>query len=157
MDKNILTYKGYLTKIEYSSEDGVLFGKIEGINDLILFDSENASEIEAKFQEAVDDYLAYCQEKGKEPDKNFKGQFNVRVSRELHRELYLFGVRNNQSLNSVVEEALNEFVSLNKRAEYAKDNFLYPNIFQQNLEAWTNILPNISGTISKEDCKGGIS
>ena len=57
--RNILEYKGYLTKIEYSAEDNVIFGKVEGIKDLILFESENTSGIEGKFHEAVDEYLDF--------------------------------------------------------------------------------------------------
>ncbi len=38
---NILEYKGYHTKIEYDKDLGVLFGRIEGINDLVTFESED--------------------------------------------------------------------------------------------------------------------
>lgn len=31
---NILNYKGYYTKIHYSAEDEVLYGKVEGIKTL---------------------------------------------------------------------------------------------------------------------------
>ena len=44
--KNILQYKGYFTKIEYSVEDRLLYGKIEGIKDLVNFESESVEEIE---------------------------------------------------------------------------------------------------------------
>ena len=53
--KNILQYKGYFTKIEYSVEDRLLYGKIEGIKDLVNFESENVEEIEQEFKNAVDD------------------------------------------------------------------------------------------------------
>ena len=44
MDK--LTYKGYYTEIHYSEEDQVLFGKIEGIADMVNFESDSAKTIE---------------------------------------------------------------------------------------------------------------
>ena len=50
-----------------------LHGKIEGINDLVDFDSENAREIENEFHAAVDDYLEFCAELGKTPEKEDKG------------------------------------------------------------------------------------
>ena len=56
--ENTLQYKGYYTNIAYSAEDMVLHGKIEGIDDLVTFESEQASEIGKEFHEAVDDYLA---------------------------------------------------------------------------------------------------
>lgn len=54
---NILTYKGYITKVLYSSEDEVFFGKIENIKDLVNFESNSAIDIEAEFRKAVDDYI----------------------------------------------------------------------------------------------------
>lgn len=54
---NILTYKGYITKVLYSREDKVFFGKIENIKDLVNFESNSAIDIEAEFRKAVDDYI----------------------------------------------------------------------------------------------------
>ena len=46
---NILEYKGYYTKVLYSAEDQVLYGKIEGIKDLVNFECENLGEVEQEF------------------------------------------------------------------------------------------------------------
>ena len=59
--KDILEYKGYHTRIEYDSQSKVLHGKIEGINDLVTFESESVAKIEDEFHKAVDDYLAFCE------------------------------------------------------------------------------------------------
>lgn len=69
MVSNILYYKGYYGKIEYSAEDKVIYGKIMGIHSLISFESESATDIETGFHNAVDDYLSYCEEEGIEPEK----------------------------------------------------------------------------------------
>lgn len=69
--KNILEYRGYFTKIEYSAEDQVLYGKIEGINDLVNLESNKLEDIVAEFHSAVDDYLEMCRCFGKEPDKEY--------------------------------------------------------------------------------------
>lgn len=61
----VLEYKGYHTYIHYSAVDKVLYGKIEGIKDLVDFESESAVEIENEFHKAVDDYIAFCKEVGK--------------------------------------------------------------------------------------------
>ena len=45
MLKNILEYKGYHTKIEFDSEELVLRGKIEGINDLVNFECKDIKEL----------------------------------------------------------------------------------------------------------------
>lgn len=69
MTNNVLDYKGYRSKIEYCTKDKIFYGKIEGINDLVNFESESISKIEKEFHSAVDDYLELCKEVGKEPDK----------------------------------------------------------------------------------------
>ena len=56
--------------------------------DLVLYRIECADiqNVEKEFHEAVDDYLEFCKEVGKEPDKEYKGSFNVRISLELHKK-----------------------------------------------------------------------
>ncbi|MCI8652389.1 MAG: type II toxin-antitoxin system HicB family antitoxin [Angelakisella sp.] len=106
MKQNCLKYKGYLTVIEFSAEDKLLFGKIEGIGDLVNFFGENASEIEQAFHQAVDDYLDFCREVGKEPEKPYRGSFNIRISPNLHRTAAIKARESGVSLNRFVETAL---------------------------------------------------
>lgn len=106
---NILEYKGYCTRIEYSAEDQVLHGKIEGIADVVDFDAVSADEIEEEFHTAVDNYLAFCESVGKQPDKEFKGSFNVRIDPALHRALFMTAVKEDRTLNQVVQEACKEY------------------------------------------------
>lgn len=63
---NVLQYKGYTTRVEYCVEDEVLYGKIEGISDLVNFYADTPREVEKNFHEAVDDYIDFCRETGKE-------------------------------------------------------------------------------------------
>lgn len=60
-----IEYHGYHTYVRYSAADKVLYGKIEGIKDLVDFESESAVEVENEFHKAVDDYIAFCREVGK--------------------------------------------------------------------------------------------
>ena len=109
--KNILQYKGYFAKVEYSVEDRLLYGKIEGIKDLVNFESDSVENIEQEFKKAVDDYLDLCKELGQEPDKTYSGTFNVRISPALHRSLAMQAIESGESLNSTVEKAINSFLS----------------------------------------------
>ena len=108
--ENILEYKGYHTKIEFDTGSLTLRGKIEGINDLVNFESKNPEKIEEEFHNAVDDYLEFCKEVGKEPEKEYKGTFNVRIAPELHKKLVIFAMKNGESLNSAVEKAIRKCV-----------------------------------------------
>ena len=116
-DRNILEYKGYHTRVECSLEDGVLFGKIEGIRDLVTFECDSIPEAEAEFHKAVDDYLEFCAEVGKEPEKEYKGQFNVRIAPELHRRLAIEAFKADVSMNTYVEEAIKEKVEGKNKTE----------------------------------------
>lgn len=108
--KSILEYKGYHTTIEFDTETFVLRGKIEGINDFINFESDNPKMIEQEFHAAVDDYLEFCQEIGKEPDKEYKGTFNIRIHPDLHKRVALLALKNGESLNSTVEKAIQAYI-----------------------------------------------
>ena len=105
---NTIEYKGYHTNVEYSADDNILFGKIEGINDLVTFECESVSEVEAAFQEAVDDYLAFCEDVGKEPDKEYKGIFNVRITPQMHRKAALEASKQGITLNAFISYAIRD-------------------------------------------------
>ncbi|OAI14209.1 hypothetical protein A1507_15510 [Methylomonas koyamae] len=107
----ILKYKGYEGTCEISLEDEICFGKILFINDLIMYQADSPREIKAAFQEAVDDYIASCAELGIEAKKPLKGQFNVRISPELHKQAVLRASQDDTSLNDVVIAALKTYLS----------------------------------------------
>ena len=106
---NVLEYKGYHAKVEYDSDASVLHGKIEGINDYVDFICTKIEDVEKEFHSAVDNYLEFCKEVGKEPEKEYKGSFNVRISPELHKDLAIVALKNNDTLNATVEKAIREY------------------------------------------------
>ncbi len=108
---NILKYKNYYTKIEFVADSKTLFGKIEGIQDLVTFESDDIKCIEEEFHKAVDEYLEFCEEVGKIPDRTYNGSFNVRIDSSLHREISLYALRNGISLNQAVEQSIRNFLS----------------------------------------------
>ncbi|NGM85987.1 type II toxin-antitoxin system HicB family antitoxin [Parapusillimonas sp. SGNA-6] len=105
---NLLEYKGYLGSVEFSAEDKCLFGKLEFITDLILFEGQSVEEMRAAFEEAVDAYIELCKSEKKEPDQPFKGSFNVRVGESLHRRSAIDAKRTGVTLNEYVKQALEE-------------------------------------------------
>ncbi len=103
---SMLEYKGYLGSIEYSDEDGVFHGRLELIRDLVTYEATDAKGLKQAFQEAVDDYLALCEQQDRRPDVPLKGSFNVRPARDLHRRSMIFARRNGLNLDTVVSEAV---------------------------------------------------
>lgn len=70
--KNTLKYKGFIGSVDFSAEDMVFHGKLEGNTDLVTFEAETVADLKASFEEAVDDYFEFCREVGKEPMRPFK-------------------------------------------------------------------------------------
>ena len=103
---NTMEYKGYTGSVEYSAEDRLLYGRLVGIRDRVLFDGEDVKSLEKNFRGAVDEYLAFCKEEGRTPDKPFKGSLNIRIPSELHRTLAIRAEQQHKSLNSVIAEQL---------------------------------------------------
>ena len=96
---NVLAYKGYFAPVEFDAEQHVLTGMVTGIRDAIVFEGSTAEEVERCFHDAV-------AEKGKEPERAFKGSFNVRTGSELHKQAALAAAKKGESLNKFVTEAI---------------------------------------------------
>jgi predicted HicB family RNase H-like nuclease len=97
--------------VEFSDEDSIFHGRIIGINDHITYDGYNVDELRKNFHDAVDEYLNICARMGKEPDKAYKGTFNVRITPALHKELAAYSTSHGKTLNSTVEEAIRSYIA----------------------------------------------
>jgi predicted HicB family RNase H-like nuclease len=104
--KSALYDRGYMAIVRFSEEDDCFYGKIEGIDGLILFEGQSVDELRRAFHEAVDDYLELCKMSGKKPQKSYKGSFNVRIDPELHREAARKSASMGISLNRFVQTAI---------------------------------------------------
>lgn len=111
---NLLEYKGYVGNIEFSETDLVFYGKVQGIKSLISYEGENAKALIVDFHAAVDDYLALCEKRGVEPERAYKGTFNIRISPDLHKAIAIYAYEHKKSLNAVVENALTGFMMQTK-------------------------------------------
>ncbi|AAP95794.1 type II toxin-antitoxin system HicB family antitoxin [[Haemophilus] ducreyi] len=109
---HVLEYKGFIGSIEYSLEDNILYGKILYINGLFTYEAQTIEELRKEFHSAVDDYIEFCQEQGIETCKSFSGNFNVRITPELHKKASLLATKQGLALNAFVYKAIeNEVLS----------------------------------------------
>lgn len=82
-----MEYKGYVSgPIDFDPEDGTFSGTVASLSDVIHFEGTTAEELRASFQDSIDEYLAICTEKGRNPDRPFSGKMLVRATPELHRK-----------------------------------------------------------------------
>jgi len=110
MADNMLKYKDFYGSVEYSAADECFFGKILGTTDLVTFEGSSVGSLKKAFTEAIDDYLVLCEEAGKEPQKSYKGSFNIRIPPELHKAAAAIASREGISLNAFVERAISDEV-----------------------------------------------
>lgn len=118
--KDVLNYKNFIGSVSFSAEDELFYGKIEGIDDLITFEGSSVKELKAAFEEAVEDYLDLCKQLGKNPEKTYRGTFNVRVKPETHKAAARTATRYGFSLNQLIEKALEDFLVKEPAANYSK-------------------------------------
>ena len=90
---NTMTYKGYVGSVNYSDRDQVFYGKIEGINGLVNFEGESVRDLTDAFHEAVDDYLAYCEDE-------------VRLTPDIHRQIAMLALQEGISINAYIRNAV---------------------------------------------------
>ncbi len=112
--KQLMQYKSYRAKIEYDAEDNIFVGKVIGINDSLNFHGSNVVELKKAFEDSIEDYIDMCAHFGKEPEKEYKGSFNVRIPPELHRQIDNSATAEGVSLNQFIIDILENFYSTTK-------------------------------------------
>lgn len=76
----MIEYKGYTGVFEYDPDLDACQGYVIGTRDQIVFEGRSPDELRASMKEAVDGYLDWCSEEGREPDRPYSGKFNVRIT-----------------------------------------------------------------------------
>lgn len=124
---NVIEYGGYHARIEFDSEDMIFVGNVFGINDSLSFHGTSIEELKDHFKACVEDYLQLCSHIGKEPEKEFRGSFNVRIDPELHKEIAFSAFKNNCSMNKEIEKAISEYLNPNKvTTQYVPMPIVFP-------------------------------
>ena len=108
MKRGYLEYNGYTGSVEYSAEDDCLFGEVIGMKSLMIYQGESLEELRDGFRQVVDEYIASCEETGQEPQRPYKGSFNIRVGRERHMKLGAEAFSMNMSINSLLNRIIDE-------------------------------------------------
>ena len=106
--KNVMTYKGYMARIEFDERDNIFAGRIIGIMDSITFHGETVKELKTDFHAAIDHYIADCLATGRKPLKAASGKLMLRISPEIHARALTIAKTSGKSLNQWAEEVLNK-------------------------------------------------
>lgn len=108
---NMLKYKDFEGTAELDVERNLCRGKVLFIDDLVTYVADSPKNLQIEFEAAVEDYLETCLQVGKEPQRSFRGLFNVRVPPALHRSAALRAAGDEIALNEVVVRALDAYLN----------------------------------------------
>jgi predicted HicB family RNase H-like nuclease len=101
-----MSYKGYEANVEYDEDAEIFHGEVADLRDVITFQGKSVAELKKALADSIEDYLAFCKERGEEPDKPFSGQFVVRTDPSLHKDVSAAARRAGVSLNKWIASAL---------------------------------------------------
>ena len=109
---NSMTYNGYTARIEYDDDDGIFVGHLAGIRDIVSFHGSTVNELRTHFREAVDHYLAVCEERGEQPQKPYSGNLMLRISPDIHAAVATASQIKGKSINQWAAEVLGKAAHL---------------------------------------------
>lgn len=101
-----LRYKEFVGTVDFSREDNVFFGKIEGIGNLITNEGETEDELQQAFRESADHHLDFCKRNNKVLHKSYTGTLSLRLTPEMHSQVAAAASRKGVSISSYIRQAL---------------------------------------------------
>jgi len=105
---NVMHYKGYSARIEYDDIDQIFVGRLNGVQDIVVFHGISVEDLQTALQQSVEDYLAACEKLGKKPQKSGSGRLMIRIPPELHSASLHAAQAAGISLNQWVTNALQQ-------------------------------------------------
>lgn len=108
----MIEYKGYIGEVNFDSDARIFNGDVINTRDVITFQGNSVEELENAFKDSIDDYISWCKEEGVSPEKPYSGKFNLRISPELHKEIAIAAKHLKVSINSFVEKAVVDELSM---------------------------------------------
>ena len=106
--KNVMVIDGYQAIIEYDRATNKLHGRFVGLNGSPDFYSRDVEHLRAEGAVVLRVFFDSCEELGIEPEKQYSGKFNVRISSDLHARAAAAAATSGKSLNQWVSDCLEE-------------------------------------------------
>ena len=105
-----MNYKGYHGQVTYDEDAKLFHGEVVGLRDVITFQGKSVDELEQAFKDSIDEYLDFCKELGRAPEKPFSGKLMLRLPPEIHEraayEAKSLGVSLNAWLKNGIQHLL---------------------------------------------------
>jgi predicted HicB family RNase H-like nuclease len=104
----MLTYQGYIGKVDYDDDAETFYGVVINANVLVSFRGRTVAELKKSFRDVVDSYLEDCKAGEIVPEKPYNGTITVRVDPEIHRRVVIKAAVCKESMNRYVEKLLDK-------------------------------------------------
>lgn len=107
-----MKYKGYHGRVIYDEEAKLFHGEVLGLKDVITFQGTSVDELEQAFKDSIDEYLDFCQELGRAPEKPFSGKLMLRLPPEIHERAAYAASCSGLSLNAWLKQGVEQLLLL---------------------------------------------
>ena len=115
-----MKYKGYHGQVKYDEEAKLFHGEVIGLRDVITFQGTSVEEIEQAFKDSVNEYLDYCKELKREPERPFSGKLLLRLPPDIHEIVALEAERGGLSLNTWIKQGLERLIREDTKKKHKK-------------------------------------
>ncbi|MBM4047827.1 MAG: type II toxin-antitoxin system HicB family antitoxin [Planctomycetes bacterium] len=116
----MMEYKGYLARTEFDDEANVFHGEVINIRDVITFQGKSVDELRQALKDSVEDYFAFCAQRGEKPERPFAGPLTVRLSPQQQRQVVLAAEKAGKRIERWIAEVLTQAASLGRRTKAGK-------------------------------------
>jgi len=105
-----MKYKDYHGQVNYDEEAKLFHGEVVGLRDVITFQGTSVDELEQAFKDSVDEYLDFCKELGRSPEKPFSGKLMLRLPPEIHERAAYQAKTTGLSLNAWIKQGIEQLL-----------------------------------------------
>jgi predicted HicB family RNase H-like nuclease len=103
-----LNYNGYVAKVTYDEGDQDMHGVVTNTAATLHFAGRSIDELKQAFADTVNEYVAWCHERGKDPEKPYTGNVSLRIPPTLHRALATSALDEGTSVNNFIARLLED-------------------------------------------------
>lgn len=106
-----MNYKGYTGIVNYDEEAKLFHGEVVGLKDVITFQGTSVKELEKAFKDSIDEYLDFCKELKRTPEKPYSGKLILRLPPEIHERAAFEAKCNGISLNAWLKQGIQKLLN----------------------------------------------
>ncbi len=109
---DLMEFKGFKARVEYSADDEVFFGQLIGIEDIVTFHGKTVRELKKAMKEAVEFHIELCERTGSELKKPYSGKVLFRLPSNLHAKIAEAAAQKGKSINEWGKEIFESAVKV---------------------------------------------